>query len=44
MNSEGNVNPMIPGKKVMAIFGFVSIRNFVDVTNILQESVMLFTN
>ncbi|EGR30957.1 hypothetical protein IMG5_120200 [Ichthyophthirius multifiliis] len=44
MSNDGNINPMIPGKKIMAIFGFVSIRNFIDVTNILQESVMLFTN
>ena len=31
----GEVNPMLPGKKTMAIFGFCDIRNFIDVTEIL---------
>lgn len=35
---------MIPGRKVLAIFGFVSIRNFADATEILEEKVMLFAN
>lgn len=35
---------MIPGKKVMAIFGFCSIKNFADATEILQERVMIFAN
>lgn len=25
---DGSVNPMIPGKKVVAIFGFCDIHNF----------------
>lgn len=32
---DGLVNPMIPGRKVMAIFGFVAIRNFADATEVL---------
>jgi len=40
----GRIDPMIPGKKVMAIFGFCSIKNFSDATEILQEKVMIFTN
>ena len=29
---QGDVNPMLPGKKMMAIFGFCDIRNFTDAT------------
>ena len=43
-NSSGEVNPMIAGKKVMAIYGFCDIRNFTDTTEILQEKVMVFVN
>lgn len=31
----GEVNPMVPGKKVMGIFGFCDIRNFTDATEVL---------
>ena len=41
---SGNVNPMIPGKKVCAIYGFCDVRNFTGLTEILQEKVMLFVN
>ncbi|KAL4427408.1 hypothetical protein ABPG74_009680 [Tetrahymena malaccensis] len=44
MQIGGNIDPMIPGKKIMAIFGFCSIKNFSDATEILQEKVMLFAN
>ncbi|EGR29486.1 hypothetical protein IMG5_154690 [Ichthyophthirius multifiliis] len=44
MNGDGKVNPMIPGRKIFAIFGFVSIRNFADVTEVLEERVMIFAN
>ena len=43
-NLSGNVNPMIPGKKVCAIYGFCDVRNFTGLTEILQEKVMLFVN
>ena len=43
-NSNGEVNPMIVGKKVCAIYGFCDIRNFTDTTEILQEKVMVFVN
>lgn len=43
--SQGNeVNPMLPGVKVLSIFGFCDIRNFTDATEVLQEGVMLFVN
>jgi hypothetical protein len=35
---------MIPGRKIMAIFGFVAIHNFTDVTEVLEERVMIFAN
>jgi hypothetical protein len=38
------VNPLIQGNKMVAIFGFCDIRNFTDMTEILQEDVMLFVN
>lgn len=44
MAAGGEVNPMLPGKKTMAIFGFCDIRNFTDATEILQEDVMVFVN
>lgn len=40
----GDVNPMIPGIKMVGIFGFCDIRNFTDSTEILQEKVMMFVN
>ena len=43
-NLSGYVNPMIPGKKVCAIYGFCDVRNFTGLTEILQEKVMLFVN
>jgi hypothetical protein len=39
-----DVNPMLPGVKIISIFGFCDIRNFTDATEVLQEGVMLFVN
>jgi hypothetical protein len=44
MGQSGDVNPMLPGQKLIAIFGFCDIRNFTDTTEILQEQVMKFVN
>jgi len=33
--TQGNVDPMIPGNKVVAIFGFCDIRNFTLLTSLL---------
>ena len=44
MGRGGDVDPMVPGNKVVAIFGFCDIRNFTDATEVLQEDVMLFVN
>lgn len=40
----GEVDPMLPGKKMMAVFGFCDIRNFTDATEVLQTGVMVFVN
>ena len=39
-----DINPLIPGKKVMGIYCFCDIRNFTDTTEILKEKVMIFVN
>ena len=44
MAQAGDVNPMIPGLKQCAIFGFCDIRNFTDATEVLQAEVMVFVN
>jgi len=44
MANSGDVDPMIPGNKVVAIFGFCDIRQFTDTAEILQEEVMVFVN
>lgn len=41
---HGDVDPMIPGTKIVAVFGFCDIRQFSEVTEVLQEDVMLFVN
>ena len=38
MRSGGAIEPMIPGERVHAIFGFCDIRNFTDTTEVLQVS------
>jgi hypothetical protein len=44
MAKSGDVDPMLPGKKKCAIYGFCDIRNFTDATEVLQEDVMCFVN
>lgn len=43
-SGEGDIDPMIEGKKVMAVYGFCDIRNFTDTTEELEEDVMIFVN
>jgi hypothetical protein len=35
MSSGGDLNPMMPGQRIHAIFGFCDIRNFTDSTEVL---------
>ncbi len=44
MNQGGDINPMMEGQTTHAIFGFCDIRNFTEVTEVLQTKVMLFVN
>ena len=41
---DTEINPMIKGKKVIAIYGFCDIKNFTDVAEVLEEQVMIFVN
>ncbi len=42
-SSEG-INPMLPGKKISAIFGFCFIHNFSEINEAFQERTMIFVN
>jgi len=44
IGADGDLNPMIAGRKMSAIFGFAIVRNFSDCTECLQEDVMVFVN
>lgn len=44
MRSGGDLDPMVPGQKVTAVFGFCDIRQFTDTTEVLQEEIMEFVN
>jgi cell shape-determining protein MreC len=44
LSIEGELDPMVPGCRVTAIFGFCDIRNFILATELLQQDVMLFVN
>ena len=36
MAKGGEVDPLIAGKRILAVFGFCDIRNFTDATEVLQ--------
>ncbi len=44
MQKNGGIDPLIPGKKVIAIFGFCDIHHFSDVNGILHSEIMVFVN
>ncbi len=44
MGAKGELDPMIPGRKVHAIFGFCNIKDFITATEFLQQDIMLFVN
>lgn len=44
MSRGDAVNPLIPGKKIIGIFGFCDIRMFTNITEVLEEQVMIFVN
>ena len=41
---RNKLNPLIPGKKVICIFGFCDIKNFTSVNEELKEDIMKFVN
>lgn len=38
------LDAMVPGRKVEAVFAYCDIRNFIDITEVLQDEVMIFVN
>jgi hypothetical protein len=44
MKVGGSVDPMLPGKKILAIYGFCAIRYFAEATEVLENKIMLFAN
>jgi class 3 adenylate cyclase len=44
ISSQEGLNPMLPGKKITAIFGFCDIRGFPTINVALQEKTMVFVN
>lgn len=44
MKNGGDLDPMVPGRKMVAIFGFCDIRQFTDSTEVLQEGIMEYVN
>jgi class 3 adenylate cyclase len=44
LTNNQDLNPMLPGKRKEAIFGFCDIRNFPIINQALQEKTMVFVN
>lgn len=45
MKTAGDmIDPMLPGQKMYAIFGFCDIRYFPDITEVLKTDIMIFVN
>lgn len=41
LNADGDLDPLVDGTKMLAIFGFCDIRRFTDATECLREDVMM---
>lgn len=44
MSKGDSINPLLPGQKIISIFGFCDIRKFTNATEILCQAVMIFVN
>jgi len=44
MTSSGELNPMMPGVRTYAIFGFCILDHFIDSTEVLQTDIMSYVN
>lgn len=42
--SKGEVDPLVPGKQQLCIFGFCDIRQFANMTEILEQDIMIYVN
>jgi hypothetical protein len=43
-NEQGDLDPLVDGDRIVAIFGFCDIRRFTDATECLREDVMMYVN
>lgn len=44
MTQGGDLDPMMPGQRTTAIFGFCILDNFVECTEVLQADIMTYVN
>jgi len=44
MTRGGDLDPMMPGQKTSAIFGFCIIDHFTETTEVLQADIMTYVN
>lgn len=44
MTNGGELNPMMPGVKTYAIFGFCILEDFIETTEVLQTEIMQYVN
>ena len=43
-NSTHLIQPIVPGRRMMGLFGFCDVRNFTNATECLQEDIMVYIN
>lgn len=43
-NTNGEINPFVPGKQIFATFCNISIDKFEEITDVLEDKVMIFVN
>ena len=43
-NNNGDINPFIPGKQIIASFCYITIKQFNEITDALGDQVMIFIN
>jgi len=43
-NSTHVIQPIVPGRRMMGLFGFCDVRNFTNATECLQEDIMVYIN
>ena len=43
-DSSAAINPLLPGVRIYAIFGFCDIHHFEDINRLLSNDVLIFVN